>query len=992
MVPRDTPLNIFVKIIQFVAQERLDFAMKEIVFDLLSVGRPIKIILSPERMCIGLRAFLVVADSLQQKDPEPPMPRTLGVMPSGNTVRVKKTFLNKMLTDEVARSIGVDQYYPAVKKSLNDMLRALDTQLGRPLMMTSVQNINKEPDDMITAERKPRLDLFRTCIAAIPRLLPDGMNRHDLIELLLRLTLHMDEEMRALSFQSLQNIVNDFPEWREDIMDGFVMFILQEISDSFLTLLDSALRMLLQLLSAWKNAIQNPTPKEISQAFSVIHESDGEKPDACFTLHRIEGMSLVMLCHGRQPTRRLAAYILKEVRLLMNLLPLNRKDEPVAEVMDRVCPAVIENCIQSIPVGDRSIITSGCVNIDLLWLAERSGSCWVWTTQDADSSGSRSASQELLRDEYRLNAWSSCLMEFMGEVESYCPTATGLAWTIVSRRLNVLFDSPDLTNRASGLISRGSSAPVKSSNERDLTLKLWRSYLIFACRIAPTTHYSPHNKSFNSTDPNSSPDSTLGSNDRSVEERCIQNSAPVSPANLFMKTVQMGLRQDPRLRDGEQSGIRSSAIVGLSLVNKLAVKDLMDEMLPYIREAVDRKQENMRRRKQKDALRCHLSRLLELIAGRGTFAANPSILETEDGSLNSTLMEYISGMRSFLEAEADNDKDASNPSLFEVKHTFCRFVTKLIESFKRENRNNILGRDLRKNLFFMFANWAGVYGKSLFTRKRPNPYEDDVSPSIIEFSALNAMCSVLCCGPLFDPTLLAEDSHLYHWLESLITSREEAVSHLGQKTALNILHCNSDIGCVPHAEDVLKDPLPVPNRPLQMIKTLQVPINSRILSDILSRLVEAVSEQGEETEGYVTELILTLEAAVESMDSEKKMLSDLIRGLFKKSSLNPSCLRKSSCFLIYRTPGCGHFRRTYWMPAQPELETLPDHFLDPSDIKPGGLRKSKSVENLKTFYDQFLKTGKNTTIPFVVILIRPKYYRRQNVTLVPIFVDIDCNA
>ena len=43
MVPRDAPLNIFVKIIQFIAQEKLDFAMREIVFDLLSVGRPIKV-------------------------------------------------------------------------------------------------------------------------------------------------------------------------------------------------------------------------------------------------------------------------------------------------------------------------------------------------------------------------------------------------------------------------------------------------------------------------------------------------------------------------------------------------------------------------------------------------------------------------------------------------------------------------------------------------------------------------------------------------------------------------------------------------------------------------------------------------------------------------------------------------------------------------------------------------------------------------------------
>ena len=96
VVPRDTPLNIFVKIIQFIAQEKLDFAMREIVFDLLSVGKPIRVINAPERMSIGLRAFLVVADSLQQKEGEPPMPRTVGVMPSGSTLRVKKTFLNKM--------------------------------------------------------------------------------------------------------------------------------------------------------------------------------------------------------------------------------------------------------------------------------------------------------------------------------------------------------------------------------------------------------------------------------------------------------------------------------------------------------------------------------------------------------------------------------------------------------------------------------------------------------------------------------------------------------------------------------------------------------------------------------------------------------------------------------------------------------------------------------------------------------------------------------
>lgn len=48
----------------------------------------------------------MIADSLQQKDGEPPMPTTGIIMPSGNTLRVKKIFLNTTLTDEEAKVIG----------------------------------------------------------------------------------------------------------------------------------------------------------------------------------------------------------------------------------------------------------------------------------------------------------------------------------------------------------------------------------------------------------------------------------------------------------------------------------------------------------------------------------------------------------------------------------------------------------------------------------------------------------------------------------------------------------------------------------------------------------------------------------------------------------------------------------------------------------------------------------------------------------------------
>jgi len=45
----------------------------------------------------------------------------------------------------------------------------------------------------------------------------------------------------------------------------------------------------------------------------------------------------------------------------------------------------------------------------------------------------------------------------------------------------------------------------------------------------------------------------------------------------------------------------------------------MEELVIYIREAVDRKQENMRRRRRRDALRLQLVRVFELVAEYGTF-------------------------------------------------------------------------------------------------------------------------------------------------------------------------------------------------------------------------------------------------------------------------------------------------------------------------------------------------------------------------------------
>merc|ERR1719147_224414 len=71
-------------------------------------------------------------------------------------------------------------------------------------------------------------------------------------------------------------------------------------------------------------------------------------------------------------------------------------------------------------------------------------------------------------------------------------------------------------------------------------------------------------------------------------------------------------------------------------------------------------------------------------------------------------------------------------------------------------------------------------------------------------------------------------------------------------------------------------------RSLQIFRALKVPISSRILSDILSRLVETIAERGDDIQGYVTELILTLEAVVDTLDSDFRPM-DLSREIFKST-------------------------------------------------------------------------------------------------------------
>lgn len=69
----------------------------------------------------------------------------------------------------------------------------------------------------------------------------------------------MDDELRLIAQNSLQSLLLDFPDWREDVLFGFTNFVLREVQDTHQGLLDSSLKLLLQLLTQWRLALQAPS-------------------------------------------------------------------------------------------------------------------------------------------------------------------------------------------------------------------------------------------------------------------------------------------------------------------------------------------------------------------------------------------------------------------------------------------------------------------------------------------------------------------------------------------------------------------------------------------------------------------------------------------------------------------------------------------------------------------------------------------------------------
>ncbi|KJH50768.1 hypothetical protein DICVIV_03115 [Dictyocaulus viviparus] len=427
VVPRDAPLNIFVKIIHFIAQQKLDFAFKDVIFDLLACNRSQRS-LYPERMNIGIRALMVIADGLQQKEDPPSMPKSMGPSASGTMQRMKKkTYITRPLTVDIARAIGLDQYYIPCRTSAND---DCDSERQRARRAARVQ--------FFRGDVKPKMDLFRTCVAAVPRLLPEPMTYTDLIDILTRISIHVDEELRTMAGNTLQNMLSEFPEWREYIITAEVALFHNHLTDFYPVVLDETLRLLHQLVLTWKSAAIQERKKEQDKDCGSVEGCHPIHPlyvaNYASALHSVEGLAIVMLCqirplytifltYFRPYPKKIAISLLKEVKQIISILNLDNADIPAITVLDEATPFVVRKYIDHISLHER-----------MSWNLDFASVCEKIATIDTDNC---LVNSDKGNEYLQWDPWACALSGYAEQkyLISLCPSAVASAWPALFNRL-----------------------------------------------------------------------------------------------------------------------------------------------------------------------------------------------------------------------------------------------------------------------------------------------------------------------------------------------------------------------------------------------------------------------------------------------------------------------------------------------------------------------------------------------------------------------------
>ena len=432
--------------------------------------------LAPERVIIGVRAFLHIVEDIVDKESTPTLPSWISL---GKGAAFEKPKADVLPTG-AASKYGLQDYLDKINEIVATVCVICETPSESPLVIEdrnvvpksgaavpaapaatpqvssgataasqdpSQQSYTQYPSFYVQypRERQVFFDLVRTCLDAMPRLFPAKLSLAKCAELASRLTLHIDPAVQQAASACLVRLAKQCHT--KTVLGAFSEFVMG-IEDKFCEVLagvnadkhDCMLKIYIDLLDIWLQElyrdatiaaehIDGREPKEIDRA-DIEH--------SCRVINGVETNALVFLCSPIAAVRGYAMDILMFAAALamqvQKITESGRAGEPSAPIAASAAQSRVIHVIEEVG-GD--IISQQVARTD----TKSSTVAAYEATRQQQDKYQQSASTQLLidlaksEDASDTRLWRRCFPDLDKLLHELCPAVVGLARTTVLARL-----------------------------------------------------------------------------------------------------------------------------------------------------------------------------------------------------------------------------------------------------------------------------------------------------------------------------------------------------------------------------------------------------------------------------------------------------------------------------------------------------------------------------------------------------------------------------
>ena len=714
------------ELIRIIGHHYPEYCFSRVIFplinsDLFASGRDIKVEqLEPERMVIGIRAFLLIMADLESPDEgKPPFPRfgqgglavglsTL-IATSGDDRPWYATVVTDVYKEISSRPVAKHklnpyavEYHSRFCEILGKIAITCDNAFGgqavidekfssgftpkTPLADTFTFSRRTDDQQGPTEQRLGIYELLQVAVQALPRCLPTKIQLKPLINLLCTCTAHVQDEIAISSIKSLKAIARQ--SHAQAVTIGFARFIFSfdlrysTMSEEGLLgpdHIENTLRLYVELLQIWIEEIKQKTKEAMNGvAKESLSGSRGLQLDlTSVTNHvdEVESHGTFFLC---SQSRRVRAFAVKVLKIVTEFdAALGRENARIIQILEGDSQRVMDMNDDSLTVAERSRLQKGKSNAT------------VHPTLVELSSSDQS---------YDITLWLKVFPNIIRLSFELCPAAVMLGREMVCARLLQMTDTITfLDTDIRGLPSVPYNDNISSrtphrfhSTSPQVIIEQWKLYLIMACTTV--------------TNAGAQTQSQLDKiqHMRKTSKPAPQGQEKLSSARaLFAEVI-------PLLSTG-QSSIREAIVIALSSINVNLFRTLLDS-LQY---AVTSCKENAKKRTAShqrngsnpwkdpkiDRMRTEVTQIYRLTA---RFLQDQSVLQDE--WILDNIASYAKNLMIFLgDAEVQSDWDCQK-----LRRQYCGLLEELFNGVNRtRDVLRFMPFESRRSAFALMEDWCG---------------------------------------------------------------------------------------------------------------------------------------------------------------------------------------------------------------------------------------------------------------------------------------------